>query len=87
MADDPFASHSIGLSSPATKHYTVVLDSPGPTELDPRPRKLIATSDGNVEIIDEAGTAITYPVTSGQVLDFRPVSLGDGTTASLVAWL
>lgn len=85
---DPFASHNVGLNSPCTRHYAVTLDSPGPTELDPRPRRLFVVTTGDVEIIDEAGEAVLYEaVPAGTTIDFRAVALGGDTTADIIAWL
>lgn len=86
MADDPFASHASGWGSPATRHYVVDLDSPGPTELDPVPRWLYAMTDGNIEIVDANEVSAIYPVTAGQILPFRATALGSSTTADVAAW-
>lgn len=84
---DPFESFRPGLESPATKHYAVTLDSPGPTVLDPRPRKLYVETTGDVEIIDEDDVAVTYTsVPAGTTLEFRASALGGATTADIIAW-
>jgi hypothetical protein len=86
---DSFEAFQPGLDSPAEHHYEVVIDGESPstaTVLDPTPRYLYVATNGNVEIIDADGVSVTYAVTAGQVLRFRPYSLGLATTATIIAW-
>lgn len=83
---DAFSNFTPGLSSPATKHYQVEVESGGDTVLDPKPRFLYVMTDGNLEIIDEDDTSVTYPVTAGQKIEFRAAAVGSGTTADVAAW-
>ena len=83
---DQFASQSKGLSSPADSHYVVVpADN---TELPVKPRALYVLTSGNLTLRDEVdGSPITYPVTAGQTLPFRPYSVdATNTDATVVAW-
>lgn len=83
---DNFADQQVGLASPAEYHYEVEIESGGDTILDPRPRTLVIMSDGDVEIVDKAGTRITYEFEKGAIVPFRGYALGPETTADVVAW-
>lgn len=71
-------------SDPATLHYAVV---PSNTDmLSPVPRALYVASSGNLTIVDSANVAMTYVVTAGQILPFRPIKVQTDSTANVVAW-
>ena len=82
---DNFAGFAASLTSPGEVHYLV---SPSDTsDLNPRPRALKCIAAGTVAVRDTTGTDITYPVETGEVLEFRAVRvLATGTTAVVVAW-
>jgi len=82
---DPFQNNATGLTSPALNHYTITPSDSA--DLPVRPRAIFALTDGNAVLRDQAGVDVTYPVTAGTLLPFRPVRvLATGTTATLVAW-
>jgi hypothetical protein len=71
---------------PADRHFTITPDDDA--DLSIVPRAIRVGGAGNVVIRDGAGTDVTYAVTAGEVLTFRPVRVLDtGTTATgLVGW-
>ena len=71
-------------SDPATLHYVV---TPSNTAmLNPIPRSLYVVTAGNLTIVDSANVSITYIVTAGQVIPFRPIRIHTDSTANVVAW-
>ncbi len=51
------------------------------------PAYMLTDAAGNVVLVDEAGTSMTYTLTQGQVLPFRPVIVkATGTTATVIGW-
>lgn len=82
---DSFQGHSGGMSGPATIHRTITPNDS--TDLPYVPRAIVALTAGNVSLVDSLGTAVTYPVTAGQVLPFRAMRVrATGTTATVVGW-
>ena len=82
---DRFSSNSKGLAGPADYHYAITPNDGA--DLAFIPRAIVALTDGDVVMRDRAGVDITYPVTAGQILPFRPVRvLATGTTATVVGW-
>lgn len=76
---------------PSTLHYSYVAGANtlfGSTgnNLPTIPRKLYILSSGNLQMLDDANTWITYPVTAGQILDFRPTRIGHSSTANVACW-
>ncbi|OAI25971.1 hypothetical protein A1351_15575 [Methylosinus sp. R-45379] len=85
MSVDHFNAHAQGLSSPATKHFTLVASDAN--DLAVIPRAVYVNVGGVAVIRDVAGTEIAYNVNQGQVLPFRGVRLlSTGTTATLIGW-
>ena len=64
-------------SNPADRHMAITPSDS--TVLDPIPRALKVTVAGNLAIADADGTAVTYPVSAGDIIP-------TGTTAIVVAW-
>jgi len=84
--EDRFKDRQSGISDVATRHAAIAPSDS--TDLPTRPLALYCIASGNVALRDETGTDITYPVTVGQVLPFRPVRvLATGTTATVVGWI
>jgi len=82
MADRFSDRQASGLADPATRHYAI---TPANSDLSVRPRALMVTVTGNVEIRDEAGTTITYSsVPAYTLLPIRAVQVRTGTTATVV---
>lgn len=51
------------------------------------PRALYVLTSGNLAIRDKLGAILVYPVTAGQVIDFRAVGIeATNTTATVVGW-
>jgi hypothetical protein len=84
MEDPYFGTHK-AISDPAERHYTI---SPSDTEDLPfRPRGIFVLTAGNVVLRDMANVEISYPVTVGMQLPFRPIRvMATGTDATMVAW-
>lgn len=79
---DPFQSHSSGLSSPATRHFTI---TPANSDLSIRPRSLFVTVTGDVVVRDEGGTDITYAAVPAYTeIPIRAMQVRTGTTATVV---
>lgn len=71
--------------SPGVKHFAITPQDG--VDLVPRPRVMIALTEGFVSMRDEAGTIITYPVVPGYPLMFSAVGVeATGTTATVVGW-
>jgi len=84
MADN-YKDHPIGISGPADKHRLITKSDSA--AVDPKPRALYVLTSGDLSIGDSLGTAITYPVTAGQILPFRATHVrATGTTATVVGW-
>lgn len=83
---DYFKSVSKTLDSPADRHFAVVPDDAA--DLAVVPRALRIGGAGDVVLRDATGAEVTYAVTAGEVLAFRPVRvLATGTTATdIVGW-
>lgn len=83
-----------GGDDPATVHYTVVGNGSANTKLGdtansfnrPIPRFIFVVNAGNIEMLDDSNTWITYAVTAGQRLDFRAQQFGANTTANVICW-
>lgn len=84
MADN-FQYHTPGLDAPARTHYAITPSDT--TDLPQMPRALRVLTSGNLSLRDVAGTVITYTVTAGEILPFRPVRvMATGTTATVAGW-
>ncbi len=71
-------------ADPATLHYAV---TPSSANLLPIvPRAVYIQTSGVLEMADASNTFISYTVTAGQVVPFRPLRFGSNTTATIVAW-
>jgi hypothetical protein len=88
MATDNFEQYSKALDSPADRHYVVVPHDT--TELDPKPRALKFLAAGDAKVEDADGTTVVYPVSAGELLQFRAKRVhSTGTTVAagkIVAW-
>lgn len=85
MAVDNFKYHPAALDVPATRHHAITPSDA--TDLAVIPRYLYVLTSGNLSLVDEKGTAITYPVTAGQRLEFRATRVrATGTTATVAGW-
>jgi hypothetical protein len=82
---DSFLQVPKSMESPATRHYAI---TPSDTvDIPQRPRMIYILTTGNIAIRDELGTVLTYPVTAGQVMQFRGTRvMATNTTATAVAW-
>lgn len=80
-----FASHSRGLTSPATRHYMI---TPSDTlDLSTRPRVLYCAAGGTAAVRDADGVTLSYMLETGQILPVSAVRvLATGTTATLYGW-
>lgn len=85
MADKFAQANGASLAAQATIHTLVV---PSDTaDFASQPRAIYCATAGNIAIRDAVGNNLTYAVTAGQVLPFRPTRiLATGTTATCVAW-
>lgn len=85
---DPFAFHARGLESPARFHRTITpSDTIDLAVSGERPRVIVCMTAGNVAVVDDAGTMVTYTMTAGQPLLFSPRRINaTGTTATVVGW-
>lgn len=81
---DPFASHQVGLDSPADRHFEITPNDD--EDLEIKPRYLYVEESGDLTIMDSKGTEVTYVVTAGQHLRFRPTRVMTSTTATVVGW-
>lgn len=80
---DSFASHSKGMSSPADVHYAINLSDS--TDLPRIPRALRVLTAGTLVMRDREGNTLTWAVTAGETIAFRPVRvLLTGTTATVI---
>lgn len=85
MPVDNFKYHPAALDVPATRHYAITPSDA--VDLPVIPRYLYVLTSGNLSLVDEKGTAITYPVTAGQRLEFRATRVrATGTTATVAGW-
>lgn len=81
-----------GGADPATIHYTVMGNGAANTPLGdtannrPVPRFIYVASNGNLQLLDDTNTWVTYVVTAGQILNFRAQQVGANTTANTVMW-
>lgn len=82
-----------GRTNPAPMHATILNDGSVVADVcvDKNKQKypcrgVMVTASGDAVLQDSNGTEITYPVTAGQTLSFRPHRSMAGTTATLVAW-
>lgn len=85
MPEDRFATYSKGLNSPGSCHWLIT-----PSDIDPlarKPRAIYCAADGIVVVVDEEGSELSYALSAGQVLDFRPALIrATGTTATVYGW-
>jgi len=82
---DRFESFAKGLESPGDRHFAITASDS--VDIVPRPRALFCQTAGNLRLRDSAGTELTYTVTAGQILPFRPARLMlTGTTATVFGW-
>lgn len=83
---DHFNTFPKTLESPADHHFAITPDDA--TDLAIMPRVIRIGGAGALVVRDRAGQDVTYTVTAGEVLLFRPVRiLATGTTATdIVGW-
>ena len=76
-------SHS---PNPATAHFMI---TPSDTDFLPQKvRALYCAADGDVVVVDEGGTSVTYAVTAKDILPIQAVKvLASGTTATVIGWV
>ncbi|WP_018265568.1 spike base protein, RCAP_Rcc01079 family [Methylosinus sp. LW4] len=85
MGADNFSSFGKGLSSPGTKHFTLVASDTA--DLAVIPRAVYVNVGGVAVIRDAAGNDVAYNVNQFAILPFRGVRLlANGTTATLIGW-
>ena len=82
---DEFEGLSKGLTSPATRHFTII---PSDSEYLPiLPRVIYCQSEGTLMVRDAAGVDLPYSMMVGDRLDFRGVRvLSTGTTGTYYGW-
>jgi len=79
-------------ADPATIHFeiaagsNVALGDMANTPNRPIPRAIRVITTGNLHILDDANTWITYSVTAGENFPFRATRIGANTTANVVCW-
>lgn len=76
---------------PATIHYLYTAGANtafgNTSNNDPRvPRSLKVLNTGNLQLLDDSNTWITYPVTAGDHLHFRPLRIGPSSTSNVSCW-
>ena len=82
---DEFSSHTAGLTTPATRHFTILPNDN--IDLAILPRVIYCQSTGNIVIRDQHGTDISYSMIAGDQLNFRGVRvLSTGTTGTFYGW-
>ena len=81
---DRYENTMTGMNDSGVRHVAI---TPANTDLAYRPRGLLVTVTGNVEIRDELGVDIVYPsVPAYTLLQFRAMQVRTGTTATVVGW-
>ena len=65
---DPFSSFAPGLDSGGDLHFLI---TPGPADIDPRPRFLRCNVAGTATIEDRNGNPLTYSLVAGEYILFR----------------
>lgn len=81
--NDPFLHHEPGLHSPGERHAVITASQ---SEVVPRPRALRFGGDGTVTVEDRDGTAVTYTVSTGEIMPFRAVKITATTVSQIVGW-
>jgi hypothetical protein len=82
---DRFANVADTVSQQGRRHFTIVPSDA--VDLLERPKAIVCTVDGTINLRDEAGVDIAYPMTAGQMLVFRPVRvLATGTSGTFIGW-
>lgn len=82
---DEFESFTKGLTSPATRHFSIVPDDT--TDLAILPRVIYCQVGGTIYIQDSAGEILPYTMVVGDRLDFRGVRvMNTGTTGTYYGW-
>ena len=72
-------------SDPASWHWPITPNDAANLPL--RPRAIFCVADGTIVMRDEGGQDLSYPMTAGQYLPFRPVRiLATGTTGTFYGW-
>ena len=71
-------------SDPCSFHFEITPDDTTP--LNPIPRAVYVVSSGNLVVKDPANTVITYAVTAGAIIPFRPYIITTATTATVIGW-
>lgn len=79
---DNFANHFKRLDSPGGVHFAI---TPGPGDINPRPRVLYCNVAGTATLVDETGASLVYNLTAGQLLPFRAVKV-TAATATIFGW-
>lgn len=82
---DNFKNYARGTTAPASLHAPIIPSDNA--DLENVPRAIYCLAAGTAALRDKNGTDVTYTLTVGQVLTFRPTRiLATGTSATLVAW-
>jgi hypothetical protein len=82
---DEFKAFTKGLTSPATKHFTIVPDDTA--DLPLLPRAIYCQADGTIVIRDSEGVTLSYTMSAGDRIDFRGVRvMSTGTTGIYYGW-
>lgn len=83
---DHFDDFTKTLESPADRHFAIQPDDSA--DLAIMPRAVRIGGAGTLAMRDRGGNDVTYMVTAGEVLVFRPLRiLASGTTATdIVGW-
>lgn len=83
---DPFQSYQPSMTAAADEHFAITPQDG--VDLPVKPRAIVGLTAGNVKIRDRKGVSIIYPISAGQVYDFRGVGIeATGTTATVVGWI
>jgi len=72
-------------SEPASVHNTITASNT--VAVTPTPRCLYVATAGDLVITDSANTTVTYAVTAGTILPFRPTYIRTTSTAVVIGWL
>lgn len=69
--------------APARRHKAL---SASAAPLEPRPRSIYVAVAGTATFVDEDDVSISYTLTAGSVLPFRPKAITAITGATLIGW-
>ncbi len=69
--------------APPCRHLAL---SAGAGALEPRPRAVYVSVGGTATFVDDAEVSISYTLSAGTVLPFRPKRITAITGATLIGW-